>query len=106
MFGLRPLEIGIILVVALLIFGPKSLPALGRAVGKAIREFRDASSKFSDALTQAGREESANRHETAPPRLAAEARPADLPKIATPAESVPSAPAKEVNPGPTHGAVS
>jgi sec-independent protein translocase protein TatA len=35
-------EISIILVMALLVFGPKKLPEIGRAVGKSIREFKDA----------------------------------------------------------------
>jgi sec-independent protein translocase protein TatA len=35
-----PLELAIVLVIALVIFGPKRLPELGRSVGKGIREFR------------------------------------------------------------------
>lgn len=35
-----PLEIGIILVIVLLIFGPKKLPDLGRSLGSSIREFK------------------------------------------------------------------
>ncbi len=35
-----PLEIGIVLVIALIVFGPKRLPELGRSLGKGIREFR------------------------------------------------------------------
>ncbi|WP_124728214.1 twin-arginine translocase TatA/TatE family subunit [Staphylospora marina] len=34
----------LIFVVALLLFGPKKLPELGRAVGKSIREFKNATS--------------------------------------------------------------
>ncbi len=44
MFGLQPLHLIIILVVALLIFGPQRLPEIGRAFGKSIAEFRDAMS--------------------------------------------------------------
>jgi sec-independent protein translocase protein TatA len=33
-------EILVVLVIALIIFGPKRLPELGRSVGKGIREFR------------------------------------------------------------------
>ncbi len=39
-FGLQPLHLIIIAVVALLIFGPSKLPELGRGMGKAITEFR------------------------------------------------------------------
>ncbi|MBP0028919.1 twin-arginine translocase TatA/TatE family subunit [Roseofilum reptotaenium CS-1145] len=40
MFGLGLPEIGIIAVVALLIFGPKKIPEMGRAMGKTIRGFK------------------------------------------------------------------
>jgi sec-independent protein translocase protein TatA len=35
-----PLEIAVVLVIALIIFGPKRLPELGKSVGKGIREFK------------------------------------------------------------------
>jgi sec-independent protein translocase protein TatA len=35
-----PLEIVIVLIIALIVFGPKRLPELGRSLGKGIREFR------------------------------------------------------------------
>jgi sec-independent protein translocase protein TatA len=35
-----PLEIAIVLVIALVIFGPKRLPELGKSMGKGIREFK------------------------------------------------------------------
>jgi sec-independent protein translocase protein TatA len=38
--NIGPLEIGIILVIVLLIFGPKKLPDLGRSLGSSIREFK------------------------------------------------------------------
>jgi sec-independent protein translocase protein TatA len=41
MFGnVGPLEIAIVLIIALIVFGPKRLPELGRSLGKGIREFR------------------------------------------------------------------
>jgi sec-independent protein translocase protein TatA len=40
--NIGPLEIGIVLVVVLLIFGPKRLPDLGRSLGKGMREFKDS----------------------------------------------------------------
>jgi sec-independent protein translocase protein TatA len=45
-----PLELVIILVIALLILGPGKLPDVGAALGKSIREFRKASSDVQDAV--------------------------------------------------------
>ncbi len=39
---LSPVHLAIILIVALLIFGPKRLPELGHGLGKTIRDFRRA----------------------------------------------------------------
>jgi len=48
MFGLIPgfgvQELVVILVIALIIFGPSKLPELGKAFGKSIREFKEATS--------------------------------------------------------------
>jgi sec-independent protein translocase protein TatA len=38
--NIGPLEIAIVLIIALLVFGPKRLPELGKSVGKGIREFK------------------------------------------------------------------
>jgi sec-independent protein translocase protein TatA len=45
-FGVGLPEMVLIMVVALLVFGPKKLPEIGRSVGKAIRGFQDASKEF------------------------------------------------------------
>ncbi len=40
--NIGPLEIAIVLVIVLIIFGPKRLPELGRSMGKGIRDFKGA----------------------------------------------------------------
>lgn len=45
-FGIGLPEMALILVLALLIFGPKKLPEIGRSLGKAIRGFQEASKEF------------------------------------------------------------
>jgi sec-independent protein translocase protein TatA len=43
-FGfVSPMTAGIVLVIALIIFGPGKLPELGKALGKGIKEFKAAS---------------------------------------------------------------
>jgi sec-independent protein translocase protein TatA len=45
-FGIGLPEMALIFILALLIFGPKKLPEIGRSLGKAIRGFQDASKEF------------------------------------------------------------
>jgi sec-independent protein translocase protein TatA len=40
--NIGPLEIIVILIIALVVFGPKRLPELGRSMGKGLREFKDS----------------------------------------------------------------
>jgi len=37
-----PLEIAIVILIALVVFGPKRLPELGRSAGRGLREFKGA----------------------------------------------------------------
>ncbi len=39
--NIGPLEIAIVLVIVLVIFGPKRLPQLGRSLGRGMRELKD-----------------------------------------------------------------
>jgi TatA/E family protein of Tat protein translocase len=50
---IHPLWIVAILVVVLIIFGPGRLPELGSAAGKAMREFRKATSELTESITAA-----------------------------------------------------
>lgn len=45
-FGIGLPEMALIMVIALLVFGPKKLPEVGRSLGKAIRGFQEASKEF------------------------------------------------------------
>jgi sec-independent protein translocase protein TatA len=40
--NIGPLELGIVLVIALIILGPKKLPDMGRSLGRGMREFKSA----------------------------------------------------------------
>jgi sec-independent protein translocase protein TatA len=41
-FNISPLEIGVLLVIALIVLGPQRLPEMARSVGRGMREFRAA----------------------------------------------------------------
>ena len=40
-FGMGPMELAVILLVVLVIFGPKNLPKLGSALGKTVKNVRE-----------------------------------------------------------------
>ena len=84
MFGLGFTEILVILVVALLVFGPDRLPELARNLGKGLAEFRRASSDLRRSVMEA----------TEPSREPGrpDAKPAALPPNAGPADEMASAP--------------
>jgi Tat protein translocase TatB subunit len=50
MFGIGPMELVLILVVALLVLGPKRMPELARTIGKGLGEFRRASNELRESL--------------------------------------------------------
>lgn len=53
MLGIGTGELIVILIVALIVFGPQKLPELGRAVGKAMAEFRKASETLQQEVAAA-----------------------------------------------------
>jgi TatA/E family protein of Tat protein translocase len=50
MFGIGPMELVLILVVALLVLGPKRMPELARTLGRGLGEFRKASNELRQSL--------------------------------------------------------
>jgi sec-independent protein translocase protein TatA len=40
-FGIGPGELAIVLIIALVVLGPKRLPEVGRSVGRGMREFKE-----------------------------------------------------------------
>jgi sec-independent protein translocase protein TatA len=75
-FGIGPLELVIFLVILLVIFGPKRLPAAGRALGQGMREFKDSVT---------GKDKGDDHEEERPSELSAAAAPPPPPAPARPA---------------------
>jgi len=51
-FGIQPWHIVVIVLVALIIFGPAKLPELGRSIGKSINEFRTGAREMTESLKE------------------------------------------------------
>ena len=61
MFGLGVPELMVILVIALVIFGPSKLPQIGSGLGKAIRDFKKGVTESSDDETNPNAKKEANK---------------------------------------------
>jgi sec-independent protein translocase protein TatA len=73
-------ELIVILVIALIIFGPRKLPELGKSLGKSIAEFKRASNELKSTLEEEIRlEEQKTKQEEA--AKAAQAATASLPPV-------------------------
>ena len=104
MFGtLGGPELFLILVVALIIFGPRKLPEMGRSLGRMMAEFRKASSEFQRTIEEEVDADRAKRAEPPsslpppePPK-ASGGTPAETPSAAA---ETPPAPAETVSRGP------
>jgi TatA/E family protein of Tat protein translocase len=75
MFDIGLQELALIFVIALLVFGPKNLPQLGRSLGRAMREFRRASDEFRSTI-----ETNLEINAPDPPPVVEPAPSADLPE--------------------------
>lgn len=51
-FGIQPIHLIIIVVVALIIFGPQRLPEIGRGLGKALNEFRRGTREMTETFRE------------------------------------------------------
>jgi sec-independent protein translocase protein TatA len=77
-------ELVVIFVIALITFGPRRLPELGRSLGRAMSEFKRATNELSDSWEREVRAEKAQLN--ARPQPVAEARVAPAPSEAAPPE--------------------
>jgi sec-independent protein translocase protein TatA len=75
-------ELLIILTIALIIFGPRKLPELGRSLGKSLQEFKRASNELKNTLDEEIRvEEQRSTERQRTPETAAAPRRADEPVV-------------------------
>ncbi|MGC4084575.1 MAG: TatA/E family twin arginine-targeting protein translocase [Vicinamibacterales bacterium] len=82
-------ELIVIFVIALIIFGPRKLPELGRSLGKSLAEFKRASNELKSTLEEEIRiEEQQQKSEAARAAVSAPANAEPHVTTATPAEPV------------------
>lgn len=53
MFGLQPIHLILILIIALVIFGPSRLPELARGLGRSVNEFKQATKDITEPIEEA-----------------------------------------------------
>ncbi|MBR5883059.1 MAG: twin-arginine translocase subunit TatB [Mailhella sp.] len=93
MFGIGSTELLVILVVALLVLGPKNLPKIAHTIGRAMGEFRRVSTEFQRTLNTeiAIDDEKKKAQERKAAKAAEKAKAeAEAPKAETAAEAAPA----------------
>jgi TatA/E family protein of Tat protein translocase len=83
-------ELIVIFVIALLVFGPRKLPELGRSLGKSLGEFKRASNELRNTLEEEVRVEEQREATRRPATTAAVDTPAGPRAVETPAVEAPS----------------
>jgi sec-independent protein translocase protein TatA len=86
--SIGPLELAIVLLIVLVVFGPKRLPGLGRQLGSGMREFKDSitgKDKDDDEERERAtvRQQELDRTAPEPEVVSGEARPQDQPASRT-----------------------
>ena len=92
-------EMVVIAVIALIIFGPRKLPELGKSLGKSIAEFKRASNELKNTL-----EDEIRTEELQDARKSAQIPPSAPVPVTTPAPAGTSAPEGETTPRVDAGA--
>jgi sec-independent protein translocase protein TatA len=92
-------EMVVIAVIALIIFGPRKLPELGKSLGKSIAEFKRASNELKNTL-----EDEIRTEELQDARKSAQVPPSASVPAPTPAPAAPEAPEGETTPRVDAGA--
>jgi sec-independent protein translocase protein TatA len=59
--SIGPMELIVVLIIALVVVGPKKLPELGRSIGTGMREFKDGMSKADPRSSLTDGDESVDR---------------------------------------------
>ena len=91
MFGIGSTELLVILVVALLVLGPKTLPKIAHTLGRAMGEFRRVSTEFQRTLnTEIAFEEEAEKKKARKAAAAKQAKADESAPAAEPAASMPA----------------
>ena len=90
-FGIGLPEMALIFILALLVFGPKKLPEIGKTLGKTIKGFQEASKEFESEFKR----EAEALQETATSTMTAKL---EVPPSLSPASDIPTAEATLVEP--------
>ena len=98
MFGIGVTELLVILIVALIVFGPNRLPDLARSLGRAMAEFRRASTDLRRSFDEAVQEKPGSTAPSQAPPAIAPPPAATATTAAAPASPVAETPAAERGP--------
>ncbi len=79
--NIGPLEIAIVLIIALIVFGPKRLPELGKSLGRGINEFREGVSSIGHDDDEDDVDEAEPAELTPPPTDAQHPLPGEEPQV-------------------------